>query len=191
MVSDSQRFSLPPTVQLSGVTFREPTEIHAADVWDLIAKCPPLNRNSLYCELLLCTDFADTCVLAERDGEVVGWLATYRRPSEQSTLFIWQIAVHPEARSIGVGKGLIISALNRRSCDGVTHISATVTLSNSTTQSLFAGVARDMRAPIRQAIRFDRDIHFKGQHESEYTIAIGPIVCSSSAEGMLAEPPNQ
>ncbi|WP_179295061.1 diaminobutyrate acetyltransferase [Mesorhizobium sp. WSM3868] len=169
---------MPPTVLLSGVTFREPTDIHAADVWELIGKRPPLDRNSVYCELLLCTDFADTCVLAVRDGEVVGWLATYRRPSEHSTLFIWQIAVHPEARGMGVGKGLIISALNRRSCDGVTHINATVTLSNTASQLLFAGVARDMRAPIRQAIRFDRDIHFKGQHESEYTIAIGPIAPS-------------
>lgn len=90
MVSDSQRFSLPRTVQLSGVTFREPTEIHAADVWELIAKRPP-DRNSLYCELLLCNDFADSCVLAERNGEVVGWLATYRRPSEQSTLFFGRL----------------------------------------------------------------------------------------------------
>ncbi|RWP02652.1 MAG: diaminobutyrate acetyltransferase [Mesorhizobium sp.] len=187
MISDSQRFSLPPTVRLSGVTFREPTEIHAADVWELIAKCPPLDRNSLYGELLLCTDFADTCVLAERAGEVVGWLATYRRPSEPSTLFIWQIAVHPNARNTGVGKGLILSALNRPSCESVTHVEATVTLSNRASKLLFAGVARDLRAPIRQAVRFDRDIHFKGQHESEYTIAIGPIVRSSTA-GMLAEP---
>lgn len=93
----------------------------------------------------------------------------------------------PKARSIGVGKGLIISALNLRSCDCVTHINATVTLTNTTSQLLFAGVAR-VCAPIRQAVRFDRDIHFKGQHESEYTIAIGPIVRSSSPVGMLAEP---
>lgn len=110
-------------------------------------------------------NFADTCVLAERAGAVVGWLATYRRPSESSTLFIWQIAVHPEARNIGVGKGLIFSALNRPSCESVTRMEATVTLSNTTSNLLFAGVARNLRAPIRQGVRFDCDIHFKGQHE--------------------------
>ncbi|WP_353683124.1 diaminobutyrate--2-oxoglutarate transaminase [Mesorhizobium sp.] len=166
------------------MTFREPTDNHAADVRDLIALCPQLDRNSLYCALLLCSDFADTCVLAERAGEVVGWLATYRRPREPSTLFIWQIAVHPEVRNTGVGKGLIVSALNRPSCESVRHIEATVTLSNTASKLLFAGVARDLRAPIRQAVRFDRDIHLKGEHESEYTIAIGPIVRSTSPASM-------
>lgn len=47
MVSDSQSFSLPRNVQLPRVTFRRPTEIHAADVWEVIAKCPQLDRNSL------------------------------------------------------------------------------------------------------------------------------------------------
>lgn len=175
MVSDSQSFSLSRSDQLPRVTFRRPTEIHAAKVWELIAKCPPLDRNSLYCELLLCTDFADTCVLAERAGAVVGWISAYRRPSDPSTLFIWQIAVHPEVRNTGVGKGLITSALNRPCCESVTYIKATVTLSNRASKLLFAGLARSLRAPIRQALCFDRDIHLNGQHESEYTIAIGPL----------------
>ncbi|MUT27171.1 diaminobutyrate--2-oxoglutarate transaminase [Mesorhizobium japonicum] len=178
MVSDPQKISLRSGGRLAGVTFRQPTDNHAADVWDLIALCPQLDRNSLYCELLLCTDFADTCVLAERVGEVVGWLAAYRPPREPSTLFIWQIAVHPKVRSIGVGKGLIISALNRLSCESVTHVEATVTLSNRSSKLFFASVARDLHAPIRTAARFDRDVDFKGQRESEYTIAIGPIVRS-------------
>ncbi|WOS66942.1 diaminobutyrate--2-oxoglutarate transaminase [Sinorhizobium fredii] len=190
MVGNSQSFSLPRNVK-PGVTFRTPTDNLAADVWDLIALCPQLDRNSLYCELLLCTDFADTCVVAERAGEVVGWLAAYRRPSEPSTLFIWQIAVHPKVRNTGVGKGLIISALNRPSCESVTHIKATVTLSNRASKLLFAGVARDLCAPIREALCFDRDIHFKGQHESEHTIAIGPVVRSISAAGIPAGPLSQ
>ncbi|MFA1673262.1 GNAT family N-acetyltransferase [Rhizobium mongolense] len=154
MISDSQSLSLPRNVQLPRVTFRRPTEIHAADVWELIAKCP---------------------VLAERAGAVVGWLSAYRRPSDLSTLFIWQIALHLKIRKTGVGKGLIMSALNRPSCESVTHIEATVTFSNRASKLLFAGVARNLRAPIRQAVRFDRDIHFKGQHESEYTIALRPL----------------
>ncbi|WP_292254905.1 hypothetical protein [Mesorhizobium sp.] len=79
MVSDSQSFSLPRNVQLPRVTFRKTTEIHAANVWELIAKWPQLDRNSLYCDLLLCSDFADTRVVAERAGAVVGWLSAYRR----------------------------------------------------------------------------------------------------------------
>ncbi|WP_083338540.1 GNAT family N-acetyltransferase [Ensifer sp. LCM 4579] len=109
MVRDSKSFSLPGDVQLPRVTFRKRTHNHAADVWGLIALCPQLGRNSLYCEFPLCTDFADTCVLDELAGAMVGWMPAYRRPSEPSTLFIWQIAVHPEIRNTGVGKSLIMS----------------------------------------------------------------------------------
>jgi len=191
MVSDSQSFSLLRNVQLPQVTFRRPTEIHAADVWELIAKCPELDRNSLYCELLLCSDFADTCVLAEHAGAVVGWLAAYRPPSNPSTLFVWQIAVHPEVRNAGLGKGLIDSVLDRRSCDGVTHINATVTLNNPASGLFFAAVARDLGAPIRQALRFDRQAHFKGRHDSEYMIAIGPIERSLSPATVPVGLPSQ
>ncbi|MES0007816.1 diaminobutyrate acetyltransferase [Mesorhizobium sp. M0062] len=155
-------------------------------MWELIEKCPQLDRNSLYCELLLCSDFADTCVLAERAGAVVGWLSAYRRPRDPSTLFVWQIAVHPEVRNTGLGKGLIVSALNRRSCDGVTHINATVTLSNPTSGLFFSAVARELGAPIRQVLRFDRQAHFRARHDSEYMIAIGPIAPSISNPNLSA-----
>ncbi|WP_352811930.1 GNAT family N-acetyltransferase [Mesorhizobium sp. M0293] len=55
---------------------------------------------------------------------MVGWLSAYRRPSDPSTLFVWQIAVHPEVRNRGLGKGLIMSALNRPSSESVTQIKA-------------------------------------------------------------------
>ncbi|WP_292505047.1 diaminobutyrate acetyltransferase [Mesorhizobium sp.] len=161
--------------QSERVTFRKPTYNHAADVWALIALCPQLARNSLYCELLLCTHFADTCTVAELAGEVVGWLSAYRLPSEPSTLFVWQIAVHPAVRNTGVGKGLIISAFNRPCCKSVTHIKATVAPTNKASNSLFATLARDLGAPIRQALWFDRDADFKGQYESEYMLTVGPI----------------
>ncbi|RWM20560.1 MAG: hypothetical protein EOR73_13975 [Mesorhizobium sp.] len=114
MISDSQSLSLPRNVQLPRVTFRRPTEIHAADVWELIAKCPQLDRNSLYCELLLSSDFADTRVAAERAGAVVGWLSAYRRPSDPSTLLI---AISPIVRSInpaGIPAGLPINVQMRK-----------------------------------------------------------------------------
>ncbi|WP_352487544.1 diaminobutyrate acetyltransferase [Mesorhizobium sp. M0051] len=161
--------------QSERVTFREPACSHAADVWALIALCPQLDRNSLYCELLHCTHFADTCTVAERVGEVVGWLSAYRPPSEPSTLFVWQIAVHPAVRNTGVGKGLIVSALNRPCNKSVTHIKATVALTNKASNFLFATLAQELDVPIRQAPWFDRDAHFKGRYESEHMIAIGPI----------------
>ncbi|WP_081157700.1 diaminobutyrate acetyltransferase [Ensifer aridi] len=175
MADGRQSLVFQSDVESERVTFRKPAPNHAADVWDLVGLCPQLDRNSFYSELLLCTDFADTCAIAESAGEIVGWLSAYRPPREPSTLFVWQIAVHPGVRNRGVGKGLIVSALNRPCCESVTHIKATVALSNKASNSLFATLARDLDAPIRQAFWFDRDVHFKGRYESEYMIAIGPL----------------
>src|SRR3546814_7090005 len=56
--------------RLPDFSFRNPVAEDAQAIHDLIAACPPLDTNSLYCNLLQCTHFAETCVLAERDGEI-------------------------------------------------------------------------------------------------------------------------
>lgn len=155
--------------QLERVTFRKRTDNHAADVWNLIALCPQLDRNSLYCELLLCPDFADTCVLVERAGEVVGWMSACRWPSDPSTVFIWQIAVHRKLRNIRLGKDLIRSALNRPPCEGVTHIKCTVTFPTGRpgcSSQLWLG------AWVRQSGKLWFDRKTKERHGSGSTIAL-------------------
>ena len=54
--------------------FRKPVATDGPVISGLIAACPPLDPNSAYCNLLQCTDFADSCIIAERGGEVVGWV---------------------------------------------------------------------------------------------------------------------
>ncbi|OYW87818.1 MAG: diaminobutyrate acetyltransferase, partial [Sphingobium sp. 32-64-5] len=80
----------------------------------MIAACPPLDGNSAYCNLLQCTDFADFCILAERDGQPVGWVSGYRPLSAQENFFVWQVAVAAEARGQGLA-GRMIEALLARS----------------------------------------------------------------------------
>src|SRR3546814_7010756 len=72
-----------------------------------------LDDNSLYCNLLQCSHFAGTCALAEIDGRAVGWISGYLPPEKPDTLFVWQVAVHPEARGRRVGKRLIRELLRR------------------------------------------------------------------------------
>src|SRR3546814_20772399 len=65
---------------------------------------PILDTNSLYCNLLQCTHFAETCVLAERDGEISGWISGYRLVHDPEAMFVWQVAVHERARGRGLGE---------------------------------------------------------------------------------------
>ncbi len=157
------------------VTFRSPTADDGADVWKIVASCQPLDRNSVYCNLLQCTDFADTCVLAERHGQPVGWVSAYRPPDSPETLFIWQVAVMPEARGLGLAKRMVMALLERPACKTVTHIKTTITPDNEASWSLFDAVADALNAPLHQQAWFDHKVHFRGRHETEHMVTIGPF----------------
>src|SRR5690606_42164986 len=66
---------------------------------ELVARCQPLDTNSVYCNLLQCSDFADTAIAAEdANGQLVGFISGYRPPSRPDTLFVWQVAVDASMR---------------------------------------------------------------------------------------------
>ena len=69
--------------------FRKPVGTDGPAITALIAACPPLDPNSAYCNLLQCTDFADSCIVATRDGAVVGWVSGYRPPVARENFFVW------------------------------------------------------------------------------------------------------
>ena len=71
------RLTEVPNVDL---TLRRPDAEDGAAVNGLIEQCKPLDENSVYCNLLQCSHFAETSSLAEIDGEVVGFVSGYLVP---------------------------------------------------------------------------------------------------------------
>ncbi len=147
----------------------------AARVHGLVAASPPLDRNSMYCNLLQCTHFADTCILAEQGERLLGWISAYRPPAEPSTLFVWQVAVHADARGTGLAGKLLMALLGRAAERPVRFVKTTVTPDNDASRALFRSVARRANAPLREQPGFEKETHFRGRHDSERLIVIGPI----------------
>src|SRR3546814_19269512 len=87
----------------SDLRFRRPIAADGPAITALIAACPPLDRNSRYCNLLQCEHFTDHCVIAEKAGRIVGWVSGYRPPSDPAAFFVWQVAVS-RSEERGVGK---------------------------------------------------------------------------------------
>ncbi|MBI1361586.1 MAG: diaminobutyrate acetyltransferase [Alphaproteobacteria bacterium] len=157
----------------SSLLFREPRAADGAMVHDLIAQCPPLDPNSLYCNLLQCSHFAGTCVIAEIGGKAGGWISGYIRPDRPDTLFIWQVAVAPEARGRGLGRRMIRAILERPACRGVTRLETTITESNDASWALFRGLAHDLHARFTHRPGFEAETHFAGRHATEHLVEIG------------------
>ena len=157
------------------LTLRIPTSGDAKAVWELIRRCEPLDPNSSYAYLLLCTHFAETCVVAELEGDVVGFVSGYVQPNSPKTLFIWQVAVDTRARGMGLGRGMLLDILLREQCKGVTHLETTVSPSNEASRRMFQGVADRMRTELNEKAFFSGELMAEDGHEDENLVTIGPF----------------
>lgn len=156
-------------------SLREPVDTDGAAVHQLIADCPPLDTNSLYCNLLQCSHFRQTSVVAELDAAIVGAISGYLIPERQDTLFIWQVAVGSAARGQGLALRMLDHIVDRRMCRDVRFMETTITEENAASWGLFRKFADKRGAELHSEVGFDRDTHFRGQHDTEMRVRIGPF----------------
>jgi L-2,4-diaminobutyric acid acetyltransferase len=175
------------------VTFRAPRTEDGAAVWRLIRSCKPLDDNSLYCNLLQCDHFGDTCVAAERasDGALVGWVSGYLLPDDPQTLFVWQVAVDESAQGQGVAGKMLSALMEREACTDVHRLKTTITRDNAASWALFRSFARRQGGALRSEPYFRKDDHFDGAHVTEHmvTIALPVEARSTGLTGQAARRP--
>jgi L-2,4-diaminobutyric acid acetyltransferase len=157
------------------ISLRAPKAADGADVWRLIGDSATLDTNSLYCNLLQCSHFNDTCAIATMDGQLVGWMSGYTLPQQPDALFVWQICVSPAAQKRGLALRLIQDVLQRDHCQQVQHVCCTITEDNAASWKLFEALARQLDAPLACREHFSKADHFKGLHDSEFEVVIGPF----------------
>ncbi len=141
----------------------------------LIQACPPLDVNSAYCNLLQCTHFSDTCVVAEDGDRIVGWISAYRPPVSPDQIFVWQVAVHPSARGCGLGQRLIEALLAREAVSDARVLTTTITADNAASWAMFQAFAKRRDAAMCGVPHFESDTHFGGLHETEILVSIAPL----------------
>lgn len=159
------------------MNFRAPTARDGAAVFRLVEAVGQLERNTCYAYVLLCSDFSDTCVLAETEQGLAGFVIAYRPPKRPDEVFVWQVGVAPAARGTGLGGRLLDALLAAPGCQGVRYLTATVSPDNTASLQLFRGVARRRAVPFEIGAGFSADL-FVGVHEPEDFVRIGPLSTS-------------
>lgn len=156
--------------------FRKPTKEDGAAVWELIKDTKVLDLNSSYSYLMWCELFSDTSIVAEREGNTVGFISGFINPNSPDTLFIWQVAVNASERGRGLATKMLRQLLQRTDED-VQYIEATVSPSNKPSQSLFKGIANKLDTDCEISDYFtSSDFPDEGEaHEDELLFKIGPI----------------
>jgi L-2,4-diaminobutyric acid acetyltransferase len=159
---------------MKSVSLRAPVASDGPALHELISRCSPLDQNSRYCNLLQVTHFAETSIVAEQAGRLIGFVTGYRLPGREHVLFVWQVGVSNEGRGQGLA-GRMLESLLQRVEDEVTHLETTVTPDNSASDALFRKLANRMQAGLETSVLFERDAHFAGNHEREVLYRIGPF----------------
>jgi L-2,4-diaminobutyric acid acetyltransferase len=143
-------------------------------IFALVGEVGTLERNSGYAYVLLCSHFADTCFVAERDGKVVGFVLAYRPPSAPEAVFVWQVGVSPTERGQGVGQRLLEALVAAPACLDARFLTATVSPDNGPSLSLFRGFARKRGLECTERVGFPARL-FTEPHADEHLLQIGPL----------------
>ena len=157
------------------IAFREPRAGDGAAMWQVVREGGVLDENSSYAYILFADRFADTCVVAEHDGEVVGFVIAFRPPRDPDVIFVWQIGVHSRVRGQGLARRLLQYLVARDACVGVRYMETNITADNVASQRLFRAFARDAghsRVEVRPGYA---ETIFPNGHESEDLYRIGPF----------------
>ncbi len=168
-----------PESETSNIVLRKPTAQDGPHLHKLVARCKPLDENSIYCNLLQCSHFAATGVAAERDGELVGFVSGYVIPERPDTFFLWQVAVGEQARGCGLAGRMINAILARPELSALRYLETTITPDNEASWALFRAFARRQGADLESKVHFTRDTHFHGAHDDEHLLRIGPFSIQS------------
>lgn len=171
------------------ISLRVPVAEDAFALHELVKNSPPLDSNSLYCNLLHCTHFSSTSVAALASPpasstaapELVGFVSAYIPPQQSDTLFVWQVVVASSARGQGLGRRMLDALLQRSSCSAVRFMDTTITAENKASWALFRSWARARGCSYTRRIHFDRERHLGGRHDSEYLARIGPFAIAGEA----------
>jgi L-2,4-diaminobutyric acid acetyltransferase len=150
---------------------RKPNATDGAAIWGLVRNCKPLDENSMYCNIVQVDHFRDTCVIAEMNGQVVGWISGHMIPGT-TELFVWQVAVSPMARGLGLGRKMLKELIGRDVCRNATHLKTTITKDNEASWALFGSLARSLGGELEEEPHFERDTHFEGRHATEHMVTI-------------------
>ncbi|OEE60065.1 diaminobutyrate acetyltransferase [Enterovibrio norvegicus FF-454] len=152
--------------------FRVPRTDDGINIHSLIANCPPLDENSSYCNFLQSSHFSKTCIVAEHDGEIAGFISAYLKPDSPHDLFVWQVAVSPNMRGKGLAYHMLQELLMREHLQHVEAIETTITKSNEGSWHLFKKLDAANGRKGEVSVFLDEAQHFKGHHDTEFLFRI-------------------
>jgi L-2,4-diaminobutyric acid acetyltransferase len=156
------------------IIFRPPTSSDAAAMHNLARDSQILSVNSIYSYALMARYFHKTCLVAEYQGNVCGYITGFSPPEQPKTLFVWQIGIAKPMQKQGLGKEMLITLVKAKQ---PVFLEATIDPENQASINLFKSVAKYFAADHTYFTTpfFDTNDLHDGEHV-EHLMNIGPFV---------------
>lgn len=171
----------------TNITVREARHEDIAAVAQLMAVTEPLEEYPVHLVEIVRRYGGDTFWIAERGGEILGWVMGLFAGGSPDRWFLWQIGVRPTAQRFGVGRRLLEHAEDRLADRGCERIEVTVDPDNAPSLALFEGAGysnvshrssssivvggraavRDHYGPARHFVVFEKKIASEESTDSE------------------------
>jgi L-2,4-diaminobutyric acid acetyltransferase len=143
-------------------------------MWELVNNST-LDQNSAYKYIMMCEYFAETCVVAKQGDQLVGFITAFIPPERKDAVFIWQVGVDSSQQGKGIASQMLNHLIDRKVCQDVRFVEATVTPSNQASQSLFRKLAREHSTECNVSEFFTENLFPSDDHEEELNFRVGPI----------------
>ncbi|MDD2510751.1 MAG: diaminobutyrate acetyltransferase [Syntrophomonas sp.] len=155
---------------------RFPSKEDGKGIWELVKSTRVLDLNSAYSYLLLSKYFNETCVVAEADGIIAGFVSAFHPPQQPEVIFVWQVAVDEAFRRHRLGMNMLKHLLARKACSNSRYLEITVNPSNHAAYNLYRKLADELGTSCVEEECFPSRLFPGGQHEEEIMLRIGPLM---------------
>lgn len=155
------------------IALTHPTAADGAELYRIARDSRTLDLNSSYAYVLWCNDFGESSVVARSEGQVVGFITGYRRPTQ--TLMVWQVAVDARFRRRGLGLTMLewLADAAARYEPRELIVETTVAPGNTASRAMFAKFAERRGMDLDELPGFGSEL-FPDDHEDEPILRMTP-----------------
>lgn len=130
-------------------TLRAPQGRDEADIAALTTGGPAKAIDLVHGSLVAKQFAPETSVVAELNGELVGWTLAYVLPFDSETLFIWTVEVSEAAVDTGLSSLMLGHLMRQDACSDVTRVQTSIPSDDKLAWSLFRRFASWQRSQLK------------------------------------------
>lgn len=158
---------------IEDIQLRHPVSNDGPAMRQIAGNTQVLSVNSAYYYALMAKHFQSTCLVAENENGICGYVTGYHPPGQPNDLFIWQVGVARQFQGKGLAGRMLIALVHERQ---PAFIEATIAKDNQASIKLFRSIGRHFKANhfFSSEPFFNKDS--LGSHEQpEYLMRVGPF----------------